>query len=91
MTDAFREKGDRPQGRRPKRKVDPFQADKSLRIDWRDAGLMSRFISERGKIVPRRVSGITAANQRRLAKAIKRARHAGLLPYGGHRVPIRSL
>lgn len=74
-----------------KRKVDPFIADKTLEIDWRDAQTLTRFITERGKIVPRRVSGVTAKNQRKLAKAIKTARQMGLLPYGGHRVPLRSL
>jgi small subunit ribosomal protein S18 len=74
-----------------KRKVDPFLADKTLKLDWRDVSLLSRFITERGKIVPRRVSGVCAKNQRRLSKAIKRARHMGLLPYGGHRVPLRNL
>ncbi|MEQ8978924.1 MAG: 30S ribosomal protein S18 [Deltaproteobacteria bacterium] len=74
-----------------KRKVDPFLVDKTLKIDWRDPQLLSRFITERGKIVPRRVSGVTAKNQRRLAKAIKRARQMALLPYGGHKVPLRNL
>jgi small subunit ribosomal protein S18 len=79
-------------GRRgPKRKVDPFLVDKTLTIDWKDPNLLSRFVTERGKIVPRRVSGVTSANQRKLAKAIKRARHMGLLPYGGHRAPLRAL
>ncbi len=76
---------------RGKRKVDPFLADKTLKIDWRDANLLSRFITERGKIVPRRVSGVCAKNQRHLAKAIKRSRQMALLPYGGHRVPLRNL
>lgn len=74
-----------------KRKVDPFVLDKTLKIDWRDAQTLSRFITERGKIVPRRVSGVTAKNQRKLARAIKTARLMGLLPYGGHRVPLRNL
>lgn len=74
-----------------KRKVDPFLADATLKIDWRDVQILSRFISDRGKIVPRRVSGLCALNQRRLSTAIKRARQMGLLPYGGHRVPLRSL
>ncbi|HJL41719.1 MAG TPA: 30S ribosomal protein S18 [Myxococcales bacterium LLY-WYZ-16_1] len=74
-----------------KRKVDPFLADKSLKIDWRDAQLLSRFITERGKIVPRRVSGVSAKNQRKLAKAIKQARQMAVLQYGGHRVPPRNL
>lgn len=74
-----------------KRKVDPFLVDKTLKIDWRDPTLLARFITERGKIVPRRVSGVTAKNQRKLAVAIKKARQMGLLPYGGHRVPLRNL
>lgn len=96
--DEFDDKGDDRGGGRggrggrrgPKRKVDPFLADKTLQIDWKDPNLL-RFITERGKIVPRRVSGVTAKNQRKLAKAIKRARHMALLPYGGHRLPLRSL
>jgi len=74
-----------------KRKVDPFLVDKTLKIDWRDPQLLARFITERGKIVPRRVSGVTAKNQRKLAKAIKRARQMALLPYGGHKTPLRNL
>lgn len=94
--DEFDDKGDgtgRGRGGRrgPKRKVDPFLADKTLLIDWRDPNLLSRFITERGKIVPRRVSGVSAKNQRKLAIAIKRARQMSLLPYGGHRVPLRAL
>ena len=97
--DEFDDKGDDRGGGRggrggrrgPKRKVDPFLADKTLQIDWKDPNLLSRFITERGKIVPRPVSGVTAKNQRKLAKAIKRARHMALLPYGGHRLPLRSL
>ena len=87
-----REGGRRAGGRRgSKRKVDPFLVDKTLQIDWRDPQVLSRFITERGKIVPRRVSGVTAKNQRELARAIKRARQMGLLPFGGHRVPLRNL
>lgn len=86
------EKGGGRRGRRGgKRKVDPFLADKTLKIDWHDPQLLSRFITERGKIVPRRVSGVTAKNQRKLAKAIKKARQMALLPYGGHKVPLRNL
>ena len=96
--DEFDDKGDDRGGGRggrggrrgPKRKVDPFLADKTLQIDWKDPNLLSRFITERGKIVPRRVSGVTAKNQRKLAKAIKRARHMALLHYGGHPLPLRS-
>lgn len=84
-------RGGRAGGRRGKRKVDPFLADKTLKIDWRDPQLLSRFITERGKIVPRRVSGLCAKNQRKLKTAIKRARHMALLPYGGHRTALRNL
>lgn len=103
MVDSMRDRDDDRGGRRParrggpaaqaatKRKVDPFVLDKTLRIDWRDGQLLSRFITEHGKIVPRRVSGVTAKHQRKLAKAIKTARQMGILPYGGHRVPLRNL
>ena len=52
-----------------------------LKIDWRDPALLSRFITERGKIVPRRISGLTAKQQRELTLAVKRARNIALLPY----------
>lgn len=81
----------RRRGGGSKRKVDPFLVDKTLKIDWRDPQLLARFITERGKIVPRRVSGVTAKNQRKLAKAIKRSRQMALLPYGGHKTPLRNL
>ena len=64
-----------------RRKVDPFLVDKTLTIDYKDPVLLRRFISERGKIVPRRISGLTAKHQRQLAVAIKRARNIALLPY----------
>ena len=100
--DRDRDRGDRDRGDRDRdggggrrrgarRKVDPFILDKTLKIDWRDAGLLARFITDRGKIVPRRVTGVTAKNQRRLKKAIKRSRHAAILPYGGHRAPIKTM
>jgi len=80
-----------PPRRGSKRKVDPFLVDKTLEIDWRDPNLLGRFITEQGKIVPRRVSGVTAKHQRKLAKSIKQARQMGLLQYGGHHVPLRNL
>lgn len=52
-------------------------------IDWKDTDFLRRFIPERGKIMPRRISGITAKDQRRLAQAIKRARAIALLPFVG--------
>lgn len=50
-------------------------------LDWKDADLLRQFIPERGKIMPRRISGISARDQRRLATAIKRARAMALLPF----------
>ena len=67
--------------RRPRRKVCPFQADKTLVIDYKDVQLLKRFLSPRGKILPSRITGVSARYQRQLARAIKRARHIALLPY----------
>ncbi len=69
--------------RRPKRKVCSFCAEKSTFIDYKDIGRLRRFVTERGKILPRRVSGNCARHQRVLAVAIKRARELALLPYTG--------
>ncbi|RME22807.1 MAG: 30S ribosomal protein S18 [Deltaproteobacteria bacterium] len=67
--------------RRRRRKNCPFCADKTIIIDYKDPKLLRRFITERGKIVPRRVSGVCARHQRRLALAIKRSRHIAFLPF----------
>ena len=64
-----------------RRKVCRFCADKNILIDYKDPKLLRRFITERGKIVPRRVSGVCARHQRSLALAIKRGRHIAFLPY----------
>ena len=61
-----------------RKKIDPL---KSLVVDYKDVKLLRKFISERGKIIPRRISGTTAKGQRQLANAIKRARYLALLPY----------
>lgn len=66
--------------RRPKKKVCSFCVDKSL-IDFKDANRLKRYVTERGKILPRRITGCCAAHQRELTVAIKRARHMALLPY----------
>jgi small subunit ribosomal protein S18 len=50
-------------------------------VDWKDVDLLRQFVPERGKIMPRRISGISAKDQRRLAKAIKRARSMAMLPF----------
>ncbi len=69
--------------RRPKRKVCSFCTEKAVFIDYKDVGRLRRFVTERGKILPRRVSGNCAKHQRALAVAIKRARELALLPYTG--------
>ena len=68
-------------GRKPKRKVCSYCADKVEFIDYKDAPKLRRYISERGKIVPRRISGCCAKHQRQVTNAIKRARFIALLPY----------
>ena len=68
---------------RRRRKVCVFCEEKISYIDYKDASRLRKFISERGKILPRRVSGTCAKHQRELQTAIKRARHAALLPYVG--------
>jgi small subunit ribosomal protein S18 len=64
-----------------RKKVDRFHENGILYIDYKDVKLLSRFITEQGKIIPRRISGTTAKNQRMLEDAIKRARFMALLPY----------
>lgn len=66
-----------------RRKVCRFCADPNLVIDYKDPGMLKYFITERGKIIPRRISGTCARHQRRLAVAIKQARKIALLPYVG--------
>jgi small subunit ribosomal protein S18 len=68
-------------GKRSRRKVCSFCVDKVANIDYKDVAKLRRFLSERGKIVPRRVTGTCARHQRQLTVAIKRARHIALLPY----------
>ncbi len=68
-------------GRPKRRKVCFFTVNKIEKIDYKDVDLLKRFISERGKILPRRVTGTSAKYQRQLTKAIKRARQVALLPY----------
>lgn len=70
-----------PRQRRIKKKVCMFCADKNLVIDYKDADKLRKFVSEKGKILPRRVTGLCAKHQREMTTAIKRARHIALLPY----------
>lgn len=70
--------------RRPffrRRKTCPFSGSNAPAIDYKDVKLLSRFISERGKIVPSRITAVSAKKQRALSQAIKRARFLALLPY----------
>ncbi|KAF0176537.1 MAG: 30S ribosomal protein S18 [Hyphomonadaceae bacterium] len=69
----------RPFGRR--RKVCPFSGAESPKIDYKDVKLLQRYISEKGKIVPARITAVSAKKQRVLSIAIKRARYMALLPY----------
>lgn len=74
----------RPRGRKPRRKVCQFCVDKLAKgqhIDYKDVDKLRRFTSERGKILPRRMTGTCAKHQRQLAVAIKRARIIALMPY----------
>ncbi|MBY0123640.1 MULTISPECIES: 30S ribosomal protein S18 [unclassified Bacillus (in: firmicutes)] len=73
--------GGRRGGRAKRRKVCFFTANGITHIDYKDVDLLKKFISERGKILPRRVTGTNAKYQRKLTVAIKRARQMALLPY----------
>ena len=80
----MRERSERPDrrgGRRSRRKVCTFCADKVESIDYKDINRLKKYITERGKILPRRIIGCNAAQQRDLTIAIKRARQIALLPY----------
>ena len=71
-------------GRRPffrRRKSCPFSGPDAPKIDYKDTKLLQRYISERGKIVPRRITAVSSKKQRELARAIKRARILALLPF----------
>ncbi|MBO5509855.1 MAG: 30S ribosomal protein S18 [Lachnospiraceae bacterium] len=81
------EKSDRPDApmkRRPirrRKKVCAFCANKNSVIDYKDAAMLRKYVSERGKILPRRISGNCAKHQRALTVAVKRARHVAIMPY----------
>jgi len=64
-----------------RRKSCPFSGPKAMKIDYKDVRLLSRFVSERGKIMPSRISSVSLKKQRELAQAIKRARFLALMPY----------
>lgn len=66
---------------RPRRKVCAYCADKNKTIDYKDTQTLKRYITDRGKILPRRVTGSCAKHQRKITTAIKRARQIALIPY----------
>ena len=71
----------RPAGGMRRKKVCQFCADKSLKIDYKDPKTLRKFITERGKLLPRRVTGTCSIHQRDITTAVKRARIVALLPY----------
>jgi small subunit ribosomal protein S18 len=70
-----------PESRSRKRKHCPFIASGIKEIDYKDIDTLGQFITERGKILPRRITGVSARYQKKLTAAIKRARHVALLPF----------
>jgi len=80
------EKSDAPRrkpgmGLRRRKKVCIFCTEEGKAIDYKDVATLRKFVSERGKILPRRVTGTCAKHQREITTAVKRARHIGLMPY----------
>ncbi len=75
------EKDNKRPGRKARKKVCAFCVDKVDNIDYKDVAKIKRYVSERAKILPRRVTGTCAHHQRELTVAIKRARHLALLPF----------
>jgi small subunit ribosomal protein S18 len=71
----------KPPLRKPKKKQNPLKAAKVDYIDYKDVALLRKFISDRGKIRARRVTGVTVQQQRQIARAVKNAREMALLPY----------
>jgi small subunit ribosomal protein S18 len=71
----------RERGRRPRKRVCGFCVDKVQEVDYKDVGKLRKFITERGKILPRRISGNCAKHQRQVTVAIKLARNIALLPF----------
>lgn len=78
---------DAPTVRRPffrRKKTCPFTGPNAPQIDWKNTRLLSRYISERGKIIPSRITAVSQKKQRELAKAIKQSRYMGMMPYVQH-------
>jgi small subunit ribosomal protein S18 len=71
----------KPPVRKPKKKQNPLKTARVDKVDYKDTNLLRKFISDRGKIRARRVTGVTVQQQREIAKAVKNAREMALLPY----------
>lgn len=78
-SEGFKNRG--PGGLRRRKKVCTYCGDENKAIDYKDVATLKKYISERGKILPRRITGSCAKHQRDVTVAIKRARHVALLPY----------
>lgn len=72
-----------------RKKTCPFSGPHGRTIDWKDVRTLSRFVSERGKITPSRITSVSKKKQRELAKAIKRARYMGLIGYTNNEIDSR--
>jgi len=79
--DAYDKDGKGFKNKRPKRKACPLCVDKITYLDYKDVAKVRKFTSEKGKILPRRISGTCAKHQRTVTVAVKRARHIALLPF----------
>lgn len=81
----MQDRGERPErkrkGRRPRKRVCFFCVDKIVDIDYKDVNKLRKYVTERGKILPRRVSGCCAKHQRQMTQAVKRSRHVALMPF----------
>lgn len=78
---------DAPTVKRPffrRKKTCPFSGPNAPEIDWKNTRLLNRYITERGKMIPSRITAVSQKKQRELAKAIKNARYMGLMPYVQH-------
>ena len=80
---AFKSMTRRRGGLRPRKRFAKFVIPAETKIDYKNLAILQKFVTERGKIISRRISGVTAKQQRDLTRAIKRAQHLGLLPVGG--------
>ena len=83
MSEGKAERGDRDSKKRPvgRRKMCKFCADETIKIDYKDASLLKYFITDRGKLVPRRLTGNCAKHQRDISTAVNRARMIALMPF----------